>query len=286
MLVIVLLIGIESHGAVRWISLFGTQLQISEILKPLLALSFAGYLSRKSEPSVFIFFSAIIFLVPVVILLYKQPDLGNAVIYATVAFFVLIVTGFPLRWFGAVLLPVLISLPVIWNFLHEYQRQRIITFIHPTVDPLGASYNGIQAVIAVGSGSYLGKGFFEGTQAALMFLPERHTDFIFATLSEDLGFIGAFLLIALFLFLCYRIYIVCMDSDSQFGKIFAATCFAFLFIQFVVNVGMNIGIIPIVGVTLPFVSYGGSSLLSNFIFLGLLVSLRRCAKAKEVLEIR
>lgn len=286
LLIIVLVIGIESHGAVRWVSIFGVQLQFSEILKPFLALSFAGFLSQNKTPTLYSFLVSIVLLIPILLLIYKQPDLGNAVIYAGAALFALIFIGFPMRWFGVALIPVILSFPVIWNLLHAYQRQRIITFLHPTSDPLGASYNGIQAIIAVGSGFFLGRGFSEGTQAGLLFLPERQTDFIFAALSEDLGFIGAFILIAVFVFFCYRIYVICKEADTLFGKIFAGTSFAFLLIQFIMNIGMNIGIIPIVGVTLPFVSYGGSSLLSNFIFLGFLSALSTQRKNREVLEIK
>lgn len=286
LLFIVLLIGIQSHGAIRWISILGVQLQFSEILKPFLALSFAGFLSRKPSPSLVSLFTSLLFLSPIIYLLYRQPDLGNAIIYAGAAFLTLIIVGFPVVWFGLGALPVVLSLPVLWNVLHAYQRQRILTFLHPASDPLGASYNGIQAVIAVGSGSFLGKGLSEGTQAALRFLPERQTDFIFATLSEDLGFVGAVLLICLFAYFCYRIYLISRNAKTSFGRIFAVTACIFFMIQFMMNVGMNMGIVPVVGVTLPFVSFGGSSLLANFIFLGLLSSLSKQSRTKEVLEIR
>ncbi len=286
LLAIVFFIGIESRGAVRWIDIFGTRLQFSEILKPFLALSLASFLSESEYSNLKYFFLVIFLMLPVVLLIGLQPDLGNGLIYTAVALFTLLVSGFPIAWFGLILLPFLLLSPILWTVLHTYQRQRILTFLKPSVDPQGASYNGIQAIIAVGSGIFLGKGFSETTQSGLRFLPERHTDFIFATLAEGLGFIGASLVIIALLLLCYRIYVIFENSNDLFTKVFAAASFGFLLIQGCVNIGMNLGYLPIVGVTLPFVSYGGSSLLSNFIFLGILSSLSASQRNKEVLEIR
>jgi rod shape determining protein RodA len=286
LLLIVFVIGIESHGAARWIDIFGVRLQFSEILKPFLSLAFAAFLADDKHPTKKTFLLTLALLAPVVLLIDFQPDLGSALIYALTAFLVMILVGFPLLWFGLASLPFLLAVPFIWLMLHEYQRQRVLTFIHPTADPLGTSYNAIQAIIAVGSGSFLGKGLSEGTQSGLRFLPERHTDFIFATLAEGLGFIGAAIVILAFLFLCYRIYVIFKNCEDFFGKIFAACGFGFLLVQCFANMGMNMGYLPIVGVTLPFVSFGGSSLLSNFIFLGLLSALSVSQRNKYVLEIR
>jgi rod shape determining protein RodA len=286
LLSIVLVIGIESRGAIRWIDIFGVRIQFSEVLKPFLALVFAAYISEKKTPTVSSFFKIIIFLLPVLLLIFLQPDLGSALLYAFVALFALIVIGFPWRWFALSFIPVALLSPFVWLVLHDYQRQRIMTFLHPKSDPLGSSYNSIQAMIAVGSGTFWGKGLSEGTQSALRFLPERHTDFIFATLAEGLGFIGAAIVIIALLVLCYRIFAIFNDSKDLFNKVFAACACGFILIQGFVNIGMNIGILPIVGITLPFVSFGGSSLLSNFIFLGILSSISRSARNREVLEIR
>jgi rod shape determining protein RodA len=215
-----------------------------------------------------------------------QPDLGDTLIYIGVVFFTLIYVGYPLRYFILSFLPFLFAFPFFWNFLHDYQKQRILTFLNPGNDPLGTSYNAIQSVIAVGSGMFLGKGLGQGTQSGLRFLPERQTDFIFASISEQLGFIGAVILLAAFAFLIYRIYKIFLTADDEFVKIFSVITFFSFSLQIFINIGMNIGIIPIVGVTLPFVSYGGSSLLSNFIFLGLLSSVSGFSKDTEVLEIR
>lgn len=285
-LIITLAIGIESRGAVRWIDLFGVRWQSSEILKPFLAVAFAAVVSQQKYPSVKWFLLNMLFIAPIFLLVYYQPDLGSAILYAFAAFFALLVNGYPLKWFAVLVSPVILLSPIIWTFLHDYQRQRVITFLNPQADPLGVSYNSIQALIAVGSGTFLGKGLSEGTQSGLRFLPERQTDFIFATIAEGLGFLGAMIIIAAILFLCYRIYLIFSRTNDSFVRIFAAVTFGFILIPAFVNIGMNIGIVPIVGVTLPFVSFGGSSLLSNFIFLGILSAMSTSRKHKDVLEIK
>lgn len=286
LLMITFFIGIESRGAARWVEVFGISLQFSETLKPFLSVAFATFLAGVIDARKKSFFLSLLLLLPVAFLIYKQPDLGSALVYVFVAFFVLFVAGFPFRWFAMIFIPVIIAIPFVWPHLHEYQRQRIITFLNPTVDPLGTSYNTIQAVIAVGSGTFFGKGWFEGTQSLLQFLPERHTDFIFATIAEGLGFVGATGVVLVFAFLCYRIYLIFSESEDRFTKLFAACCFGFFLVQGVVNIGMNIGIVPVVGITLPFVSFGGNSLVANFIFLGILTGLHTSQKNKHVLEIR
>lgn len=286
LLLIVLIIGIESRGAMRWIEVFGIRIQFSETLKPLLSLSFAAFISDNKNPTFGTLLKSTLFLLPVVIMIYLQPDLGSAIIYAAVFFLTLIIIGFPLYWFGMISLPAILISPLFWTLLHDYQRQRILTFFQLNKDPLGTSYNSIQALIAIGSGMFTGKGIGEGTQSTLRFLPERHTDFIFATISEGMGFIGAFIIILAFLFLLYRIYGIFMNSDGIFEKSFLSCCFLFILIQFFLNAGMNIGIIPVVGVTMPFVSFGGSSLMSNFIFLAITSSISVSYKKRNVLEIK
>jgi rod shape determining protein RodA len=286
LLLVTLGIGFESHGAVRWINIFGTQLQFSEILKPFLSFIFASILAEIEKASFKSFLLEIAFVLPIFFLIYFQPDLGNALLYLIVALFALMISGYPFRWFALLFLPVIILMPVIWTKLHTYQRERILTFLNPQADPLGVSYNSIQALIAVGSGAFFGKGLSEGTQSGLQFLPEMQTDFIFATIAEGLGFIGALVVICALLFLCYRIFKIFSLHNDRFVRIFAACAFGFFLIPSFVNIGMNLGIMPIVGVTLPFVSFGGSSLLSNFIFLGLLTAMTSDQKHKNVLEIR
>lgn len=284
-LIILLIIGVETRGSVRWLELFGFGIQFSEILKPFLAISLASYLSSRNSYSLRTLILVICFLMPVVILVFWQPDLGNALIYALVVIMTLAVFGFPLKFFFSGLIILSILSPIFWKLLHEYQKQRILTFLNPN-DPLGLSYNAIQAVIAVGSGMLVGRGFGSGTQSGLRFLPERHTDFIFATLSEELGLIGSILIVITFAFLLYKIIAIFQNQEDLFGKTFSIITFSLIFLQFFVNTGMNIGILPIVGITLPFVSYGGSSLFSNFILLGILCSMNKNDSSRKVLEIR
>ncbi len=286
LLFIVLIIGIESRGAVRWVEFLGIRIQFSETLKPLLSLSLAAFISDNKNPTFKTLLTAIVFLLPIIVMIYLQPDLGSALIYTGVFFLALIIMGFPTRWFALSLLPAILFSPLFWTMLHDYQRQRILTFFQLNKDPLGTSYNSIQALIAVGSGMFSGKGLGESTQSTLRFLPERHTDFIFATISEGMGFIGGLIIILAFVFLLYRIYTIFINSTSLFEKTFLICCFLFLLLQFFLNAGMNIGVLPVVGVTMPFVSFGGSSLMSNFIFLGIASSISISLKKRKVLEIR
>lgn len=286
LLAIVFLIGFESRGATRWVEIFGTSVQFSEVIKPFLAVAFASFLAstRYSKPKTFIV--SLLLLAPVFILIALQPDLGSGLIFAFAALFVLLIHGYPLYLFALAALPFILASPVIWTILHEYQRQRILTLLHPSIDPLGTSYNSIQAIIAVGSGTFFGKGWFQGTQSSLQFLPERHTDFIFATLAEGIGFIGSVALVLTFAFLCYRVYLIFRNAEDMFSRLFAVAAFGVFLIQGAVNIGMNIGYLPIVGVTLPFVSFGGNSLVANFIFLGILSAISISQRKERVLEIR
>ena len=283
-LALVLFLGIESRGSVRWLEFLGFRIQFSEILKPFLALSLASYLTNLKTYSFRFYMMSLILLAPIAFLIFLQPDLGNALIYVFVTLGILVIYGFPFRWFLGGFALWLATLPFFWLILHDYQKQRLLTFLNPSRDPLGTSYNAIQAVIAVGSGMILGRGLGQGTQAELRFLPEMHTDFIFATISEELGFVGSIIIIFTFTFIFYRIYIIIKNAEDKFSKLFSISVFLIIFVHFFINIGMNIGIVPIVGVTLPFVSYGGSSLLSNFILLGLLFAVNR-QKRREVLEI-
>ncbi|MCL5970728.1 MAG: rod shape-determining protein RodA [Patescibacteria group bacterium] len=284
--VLIFFLGIESRGAIRWIDIFGFRLQFSEILKPFLAISFASYLTEKKQYNFRSLIDVLILLAPIVLLIFFQPDLGTALLYAGTVFTTLIYAGFSLKYFAGLFLPFLASVPIFWDFLRDYQKQRVLTFIDPASDPLGTSYNVIQSVIAVGSGMITGKGLGQGTQSGLRFLPERHTDFIFASISEQLGFIGAVIILLAFAFFLYKIYSIFANVDDKFAGVFSAIVFFSFLIQIFVNIGMNIGMVPVVGVTLPFVSYGGSSLLSSFIFLGFLSSINKASKINGVLEIR
>jgi rod shape determining protein RodA len=281
-----LVVGAENRGSVRWLEFYGFRVQFSEIFKPFLAISLAGYLADRQTYSFKSFLISFLLIAPIFILIFLQPDLGNALIYFITFFLVLFTFGFPLRFFLSIFAFFLITSPILWTFLRDYQRNRIMTFLKLEQDPLGLSYNAIQSVIAVGSGMFFGKGFGQGTQSILRFLPERHTDFIFATLSEEVGIIGSMVIIMTFAFLLFRIYSIYRIVSDDFMKVFAICCFFLIAVQFFVNAGMNVGIVPIVGVSLPFVSYGGSSLLSNFIMLGLLSALSGKKESRVALEIR
>lgn len=283
---IVLILGIESRGSLRWIEIFGFRIQFSEIFKPFLAVSLASFLADCKNIGFSTLLKIFILLTPVVFLIFLQPDLGNALIYVGVVLLTLIYFGFPIKFFLAGLVIVVGIIPFFWKALHDYQKQRILTFLNPGNDPLGGSYNAIQSIIAVGSGMFFGKGLGLGTQSGLRFLPERHTDFIFATISEELGFVGSVIILVSFIFIFYRIISILKGCDDAFSKTLCAILFFIILIQVFVNIGMNIGILPVVGVTLPFVSYGGSSLLANFILLGLLSAVAKKTKETDVLEIR
>lgn len=286
LLILVLIVGIESRGSVRWFEFFGFRIQFSELIKPFLIFSFASFLSTKDNKSFKNFLISIVLLLPISFLIFLQPDLGNALVLAIVQFLILFIFGFPIKFFIFCFLIFFSMLPVFWRFLHDYQRERFLTFFNLKNDPLGISYNAIQAIIAIGSGTFWGKGLGQGTQSVLKFLPERHTDFIFATLSESLGFIGSLIIVLAFFVLLYRIYSIYREADDFFCKLFSIFSFFLILVQFFINIGMNVGLLPIVGITLPFVSYGGSSLLSNFILLGFLSSIVKTSRNKNILEIR
>lgn len=287
LLFLLLIFGVEVRGAVRWMGLTSLKIQISEILKPFLLIAYASFLTRRGNRISFTTFIWSLLLVGVVIIpIFIQPDLGNTLIYVLAAFLILIFYGMPFWWLGITGIGLFALAPILWQFLLEYQKLRILTFLNPNFDPLGSSYNLIQAVIAVGSGQLIGRGLGYGTQSQLKFLPERHTDFIFATISENFGFIGAVLLLIAFTFLLLKIYKVTRETDDSFGALLGAGVFSLIFLQVFINIGGNIGILPITGITLPLVSYGGSSLLSTFILLGVLNSVSQDAKKHKTLEIR
>lgn len=284
-LLFIFAIGIRSHGAVRWLDILGLRIQFSEIIKPFLIISLSFFLQEKKK-SLMTLLKVLAFFTPIFMIIFFQPDLGNALLYLLVIIAGLLTLNFPFRFFLFGMAILTSFFPFLWHFLHTYQKQRLLTFIHPSNDPLGNSYNAVQSLIAIGSGGFFGKGFGQTTQSGLRFLPERHTDFIFATISEALGLLGALVVLASIFFLLYRIYLLFTKLPMSYAKIFVVFAFFLLLLQSFVNIAMNMGVMPIVGVTLPFVSYGGSSLLSNFILIGLLLSLSRDVGENSVLEIK
>ncbi|HTP62416.1 MAG TPA: rod shape-determining protein RodA [Burkholderiales bacterium] len=273
LLVAVALAGEVVNGARRWLHVGVTRFQPSEIMKLALPMMLAWYF-HKNETALRVraFAVAGLLLVVPVLLIARQPDLGTAVLVAAVGFYVIFFAG--IGWKVLVGLGVLGlgSLFPLWGMLHDYQRRRILTLIDPTQDPLGAGYHTIQSTIAVGSGGLTGKGWLHGTQTHLEFIPERHTDFIFAVFSEEFGLIGNALLITLYALLIARGLMIAANAPTFFSRLLAASVTLMFFTYAFVNMGMVSGILPVVGVPLPFISYGGTALLTLFIGIGILMS--------------
>lgn len=272
-LIIPLVIGQVTRGAIRWIPLAGLTFQPSELVRPFLILFFAGFLSQKQVNFKRFIQSVILLGIPAFLILI-QPSLGVTILTVLGYLGALIASSFSKRKLAVILGIGVLCLPLIWLLLAPYQKQRVITFLYPQSDPSGAGYNSIQSMISVGSGRLWGRGLGEGVQTQLSFLPERHTDFIFASVAEELGFVGAGVLVFALFFLLYRI-----SQNLHFTKGLAARCFVagvFLtfFVQILIHIGMNMGLFPVTGIPLPLISAGGSSLIASMIGLGLCVSAR------------
>lgn len=272
LLVITFVIGLESRGSVRWIDLKFFTIQASEIAKPVLILFLTNFFLGDTPGkirNVLISLGAV--LIPV-IFVFRQPDLGSAMVLSMVWVSLVYLAGIKIRDLLAILTLALLFLPFGLNLLQTYQRERLFSFLNPEADPLGTGYNLVQSIIAVGSGQLFGKGFGRGTQSHLNFLPEQKTDFIFATTAEELGFIGICLILALFAILLWRLIRAGNKSDSRAGSLICYSSAVVIMFQLFINAGMNMGLLPITGITLPFVSFGGSSLLSLMIVIGLVQS--------------
>lgn len=284
-LMLVLFFGVEVNAAKSWFSFFGFHLQISEVVKPFYIIVIAYFLSSYKTGRIFKFLGAIGLTIPVLLLILRQPDLGTGLMYVATLGGILLMFGFPWRYFITSVLLFLLPTPILFPLLKDYQKERILTFFNTTSDPTGSSYNAIQSLISIGSGGFFGKGLGEGTQSVLRFLPERHTDFIFASISEGLGFIGGISVICLFCFLLYRMLMVYQRTQDKYAQLIVAGAFFLFLVQMTVNIGMNMGIMPIIGITLPLVSYGGSSLLTTFIILGIVSSISYEFKRHSTIEI-
>lgn len=286
LLAILYFIGIEAKGATRWIEIFGINIQFSEIIKPFMLIFYASYLTKDTNRSFKKFIKALLLILPIFLLTLKQPDLGNAIIYLITLICVLFVYGFPIKYFLSLGALSIASIPLLYQFLLGYQKARLLSFLDYTIDPSGISYNSIQSTISVGSGELIGKGLGQATQSILKFLPERHTDFIFATIAESLGLAGSLCLIGLYFFLLYKILVISRNVDDEFLRILVQGFFFLFLVHIFFNVGMNLRIVPIVGITLPFVSYGGSSLMTNFIILGIISGIRFKTRRNLSMEIK
>jgi len=269
------LFGVTSSGSQRWIDLYFINLQPSELMKIFIILCLAKYFHRMKLENVnsiyTILTSLIIILLPMGLVI-VQPDLGTSLLIAISGIAVLWFAGINYKYFIYTMLGFVISLPFIIAFLKPYQKLRVLTFLNPDRDPLGAGYQIIQSKIAVGSGGIFGKGFLKGTQSYLEFLPEKHTDFIFTLFSEEFGFVGSVILLLIYALTIYRIMIIGASSRSYFAKIFCYSFGAAIFVYITINMSMVLGLLPIVGSPLPILSYGGSSMLATMIGFGIVMS--------------
>lgn len=280
LLLLVLFGGRASMGAQRWLSIGLISFQPSEFFRLFFIIGFSSYLAnmgrhfmdKLSIKSIFVFG-----MLPLILLI-KQPDLGTAILLMSLFVTLSISKGISRKIITAVIIIGLISIPflghIFWEGLKDYQKNRLIAFIDPEVDPAGIGYHINQSKISIGSGGFFGKGYLKGTQGPLRFLPEKHTDFIFSVFAEEWGFTGSIALLGIYLTLFLRGLDTAMRAKDEFGRLTAMGITAMFFIYFCVNIGMALGIMPVVGVPLPFVSYGGTALLSNFIAAGILISIR------------
>ncbi len=276
MLIAVIYFGEVGKGAQRWLDLGIIRFQPSEILKLAVPMIVAAYLSDRVLPVGWkeLLVSSILVLIPL-LLIARQPDLGTAILVGSAGFFVLFLAG--VRWRIIISLALLLSsmAPLLWKFaLHEYQRKRILTLLDPESDPLGSGYHIIQSKIAIGSGGVYGKGWLNGSQSQLEFIPERSTDFIFSVFGEEFGFFGSVVLILIYLAIIYRGLYIAAHSTENFGRLLAGALSLTFFVYLFVNTGMVTGILPVVGVPLPLISYGGTSMVTLMVGFGLIMSIR------------
>jgi rod shape determining protein RodA len=274
LLIGVALFGEVRNGARRWLNLGFTSIQPSEIMKIGVPLALAWYFHRKEEALRLRDFilAAVILVVPVG-LIARQPDLGTALLIFAAGFFVIFLAGLSWKVIGTLVALGLAALPFLWSMMHDYQRRRIFTLLNPMEDPLGAGYHIIQSTIAIGSGGVLGKGWLNGTQAQLDFVPERSTDFILAVFGEEFGLVGNIVLIVLYVLIIARGLMIAANASTVFSRLAAGAITLTFFTYAFVNMGMVSGILPVVGVPLPMISYGGTALLSILAGFGILMSI-------------
>lgn len=275
LLVIVLIIGHIGKGAQRWLNLGFLHLQPAELMKLAIPMVLAWYYHKIQLP---ITFHSVLIAIPIIfipaILTAKQPDLGTAILLVIAGASVLFFAGLSYRFIITTPVIVMACVPFAWYILHDYQRQRVLTFLNPERDPLGTGYHIIQSKIAIGSGGIFGKGWLNGTQSSLHFLPEHSTDFIFAVCGEELGFAGSLILIVLFVLILLRGFYITINAQDTFSRLVAGSITITFFISFFINMGMVTGILPVVGIPLPLVSYGGSSMVTMMASFGILMSIQ------------
>lgn len=274
-LLVLLFLGRVKSGAQRWFDIGGISIQPSEFAKIAFIIAVSAFLTKnKYNIGLKIIFYTILLALPAFLLIFKQPDLGTALILAPVLLAMLYAAGMSIKYLLYIIGGGIILSPLAWFFLKNYQKDRLLVFLNPNIDPLGAGYTMIQSKIAIGSGRFFGKGLLSGTQSRLNFLPERHTDFIFSVVGEEWGFVGVVLILVLFFLLIKRAVSIAETTKDDFGGLIATGLATLLAVQTIINIGMTGGFMPVVGVPLPFISYGGSSLIATFIALGLLMSIK------------
>lgn len=281
LLVVVLILGIETRGSVRWLPLGFFNIQPSELAKPVLIL-FLALFWEKRLPNWQNIAKSLLWTLPCILLIFKQPDLGSSLTVLAIWVGVLFAAKISYRKVLLILVITLVLSPIFWLSLHEYQRQRISSFLSPQNDPLGLGYNLIQSTIAVGSGQLTGRGLGQGTQSRLQFLPEFRTDFIFASIGEEMGFVGSLIIIFLYVYIISYSLKIAQQSSDNFGVFIVFGAVSMILFQSFVNIGMNVGLLPITGITLPLISYGGSSLIATLISLGLVGSVARFRKRIDI----
>jgi rod shape determining protein RodA len=274
LLVSVALFGEVRNGARRWLNLGFATIQPSEILKIGVPLLLAWYFHRKEEGLYLKDYAiAVLFLMLPTGLIMRQPDLGTSVLIFSSGFFVIFLAGLSWKLLIAAGVAGVAALPLAWNMMHDYQKNRVLTLLDPTTDPLGAGYHIIQSTIAIGSGGIFGKGWLNGSQSQLDFIPERSTDFILAVFGEEFGLVGLLLLVTLYMIIIGRGLMIAMNAPTTFSRLLAGAITMTFFTYAFVNIGMVTGILPVVGVPLPLVSYGGTAILSMFMGFGILMSI-------------
>ena len=270
----VALFGDISHGARRWLNLGVIKIQPSELMRIAMPMMLAWFFSkRESTLRISDFFIAFVILIIPVLFILKQPDLGTSLLVSSSGFFVIFLAGLSWRFIVGGGVAIAALMPVLWSLLHDYQRRRVRILIDPTQDPLGAGYHIIQSTIAQGSGGLTGKGWLNGTQSQLDFIPERTTDFIFSVFSEEFGMVGNLLLLLLFSLIIFRGIVIASQARSTFSRLLAGSITLTFFIYVFVNIGMVSGILPVVGVPLPLISYGGTSMVTILLGFGILMSI-------------
>lgn len=273
LLALVLLFGETGKGAQRWLGAGPFRFQPSELMKLALPMVIASHLSKDMPPpSIKKVLTVLLLIITPVLLVAKQPDLGTAMLIALSGFAVLFIAGISWKLLGGFAAVALSSAPVIWNLMQDYQKKRVLTFLNPEQDPLGSGYHIIQSKIAIGSGGLYGKGWLNGTQSHLEFLPERSTDFVFAVFCEEFGLIGVLVLVGLYLFIIARGLYISMLAQQLYGKLLGMGIIAGFFVYIAVNMGMVSGQLPVVGIPLPLISHGGTSMMTIMAGFGILMA--------------